>query len=628
MLALQKSLQSLKSATFSTTSYAKKRANPGKQEMKYDTSVYDQKTGLDRTEAFHIAAEFEKHNRQMMRFQDILNPGPQHRRAKRAIFNFIGEALSFIAGTPSPTQYQMLSKQAEKQKIALLKGEHMTAEMEDEIQVLSNEAKQEAFDNSKINEELIRLQMNDKSLETFFKESILLFYVFTDTLSAIDQAMREISSLKIGLAEAYRGYLSREIVNIDDLKLLAGEINSKVRKTTIAFPIERIELMYGIKTTTVHREKGTIHIFTRVPLIDVTHAAKLIHLSPVTKMEIGNRADFILTSGGTYQEMTYQDLSKSLFIEDFGYITAKRLTETSPNADQEKEEFMKGNWVQESLSNHFVIMAEQEFHASVVCGEDNQEHPLSLSRLSYVFLPDRCELRSNWLQIQKNQQVGIKDLHYNETALYEDIWKNLKDEEAEFKRMDEKYIPTNISTFHAHHFSSELPLPLRAARSERKNTQLEADLASFRHETRLEVGFLFGILLLLLLALGALFAFWQRRRVLRSQSHELQQTNPTLAEEIAELKEGARAHQSVIAEELEKLKRSTGSLTTVIEGAIARESMERESIQKALDLLKKQVEEGEKKTDKLESLLHEAKEENARLKDELVKVENIRMGLA
>ena len=125
----------------------------------------------------------------------------------------------------------------------------------------------------------------------------------------------------------------------------------------------------------------------------------------------------------------------------------------------------------------------------------------------------------------------------DETALYEDIWKNLKNEEVNFKRMEEKYIPTNISIFHAHHFNPELPLPLRAARSKRKNNQLEADLASFRLETRLEFGFLFGIQLLLLLALGAVF--WQRRRVLRYQSHELQQTNLTLAEEIAELKEGS-----------------------------------------------------------------------------------------
>ena len=103
--------------------------------------------------------------------------------------------------------------------------------------------------------------------------------------------------------------------------------------------------------------------------------------------------------------------------------------------------------------------------------------------------------------------------------MYDNLWSNLKEEEENFKSLDTSYIPSNVSSFHPHHFTNGLPPPLCAARLERFNNKAEADLASFKYEIRLEVGFLFGILLLLSLAMGALFAFRSLPRVCRGAKY-------------------------------------------------------------------------------------------------------------
>ena len=79
------------------------------------------------------------------------------------------------------------------------------------------------------------------------------------------------------------------------------------------------------------------------------------------------------------------------------------------------------------------------------------------------------------------------------------------------------------------------------------------------------------------------------------QSIEMNQlSGQSLKEEITEIREASRAHATTISEGMERLKRNTSTLTTTVEGAIQRESMERENLQKAIDLLKKEMAENAK----------------------------------
>ena len=460
--SLRRSFQTLSTPTFSTTSYLRRNEGKETNEAKYDTQLYDIQTGLDRFESFHINLGHDNAEQE----QKYIYDPPENRmhrgkrsvliRRKRAILNIVGEALSYIAGTPSPTQYEMLTKQTQKQKVAILKGEKMTQSLQDKLQILSTYAQQSHADEHTMNEQLNAFEANNNKLNQFFKNSIRLFFFQARVLATLDRVERDVNALKVGLAEAYRGYLSRELTNTDELRVLAAEINSKVRKTTVVFPIERIELLYGIKSTTVHRESEKIHIFTRVPLVDVTHSAKLKHIDPVVKMEIGNRADFIITNGGAYQELAYKDLEKALFIEDFGYIISKRMTETTPGANNEPESFMKNNWIMESLSNHFVIMAEDSFSGTLDCDKEDPK-ALQLSRLTYIYIPDHCELRANWLRVLPNQIEGVSNIHTNETFLYRDIWESLKSEEASYAVIDAGLKTSNF-TFSSHPFINVLAM--------------------------------------------------------------------------------------------------------------------------------------------------------------------------
>ena len=633
--ALRISFQTLTSPSFSTTSYLRKTEGKEASEEKYDTQLYDINTGLDRFESFHIdLGQNAEQATEQQTGEYYYNP-PENRmhrgkravliRRKRAILNIVGEALSYIAGTPSPTQYEMLTKQTQKQKIAILKGEKLTETLQNKMQILSTYAQQSQADEHTMNEQLNAFEANNNKLNQFFKNSIRLFYFQARVLATIDRVEGDINALKVGLAEAYRGYLSRELTNTDELRVLTAEINSKVRKTTVVFPIERIELLYGIKSTNVHRENNKIHIFTRVPLIDVTHSAKLKHIDPVIKMEIGNRADFIITNGGSYQELAYKDLEKALFLEDFGYIISKRMTDTTPGANNNPEHFMKNNWIHESLNNHFVIMAESSFAAILDCDKEDEKR-LELSRLTYIYIPDHCELRANWLRVLPNQVKGVSNIHTNETFLYRDIWESLKSEESTFAVIDANLKTSNIS-FSSHPFINALPSPLRAARFERKNNKLGADLSGFMTETRAEIGTLFGLVLLALGSLGALVAFCWRKRVGRTQSFEMESTGESTTARLRELKEAVKAHQDEMAEEFRRLKQSASNLMASFESSQARGERERESMARSNETLRKRLDESDESNRRLGTRVTELEEACTKLRAELTKIENILMGL-
>ena len=107
----------------------------------FDTERYDSQIGLDRGEAFHYvySGDHIDYHKELL---SAMNEKPVHKarfkrealklretirviksRRKRALFNFVGEALHVIAGTPGPTEYQMLAKQTEKQKNRYHEGE-------------------------------------------------------------------------------------------------------------------------------------------------------------------------------------------------------------------------------------------------------------------------------------------------------------------------------------------------------------------------------------------------------------------------------------------------------------------------------------------------------------------------
>ena len=138
VLALRKSLKTLTSPTFSSTSYLKKTEDSDNINLKFDTQLYDLHPGLDGFEAFHLSEELQtpestENGNENDLIKYVYNP-PENRmvrvkrsnRAKRALFDFVGESLSYIAGTPGPTEYKMFTKQTEKQKIAILKGNKMS----------------------------------------------------------------------------------------------------------------------------------------------------------------------------------------------------------------------------------------------------------------------------------------------------------------------------------------------------------------------------------------------------------------------------------------------------------------------------------------------------------------------
>ena len=158
---------------------------------------------------------------------------------------------------------------------------------------------------------------------------------------------------------------------------------------------------------------------------------------------------------------------------------------------------------------------------------------------------------------------------------------------------------------------------------------VRGDLYGLKAETRAEVGSLFGLVTIILLALGGIIAFIKRRRVASSPDIELNpRNNDATVEAIREIREAIRAHNDATTGEIERLKRSSQGLLESVESKLARGERERESLAHNIELLKQQIEGLEEKTRRLSNRSTMLEESVTSLKAELVKIENIRMGLA
>ena len=101
---------------------------------------------------------------------------------------------------------------------------------------------------------------------------------------------------------------------------------------------------------------------------------------------------------------------------------------------------------------------------------------------------------------------------------------------------------------------------------------------------------------------------------------------PTTAR-LRELKEAVKAHQDEMTEECRRLKQSATTLMTSLENSQARGERERESLARNNETLKQRLDACEETIRALATRVTATEEANVKLRAELTKVENIRMGL-
>ena len=101
----------------------------------------------------------------------------------------------------------------------------MSMEMQDKLQILTTMAQQTRVDELKMNEQVanfVNMNLkNEETLTSYIKDFMRLSFLQSRVLSTLDRVEREVNSLKVGLSEAYRGYLSRELISIEELHDLA-----------------------------------------------------------------------------------------------------------------------------------------------------------------------------------------------------------------------------------------------------------------------------------------------------------------------------------------------------------------------------------------------------------------------
>ena len=134
-------------------------------------------------------------------------------------------------------------------------------------------------------------------------------------------------------------------------------------------------------------------------------------ISATTKMKIGNRADFFLKSNShpSFQTITYRELEKAIFIQNFGYIIDRRSIELDLKEDLDPNTVIEDQWVYEDHRNHLIIKSKGAAHykVNIKCGVETRSK--IVSPFCEVKLPESCIMTSSWYTIGDVKQIGKKE---------------------------------------------------------------------------------------------------------------------------------------------------------------------------------------------------------------------------
>jgi hypothetical protein len=341
-------------------------------------------------------------------------------RKKRSL-DFLGEMWHFVSGAPGPDQYNMEHKNLEKIKISLFHQNNLTAKQADEINLLRNTIHNHDIDISKTMQTMDQVIKRDAN-ETY--TDIKRFYLVTFYIKCqeiLEEIDMHLNNIKIGLNEASSGKLSTLIVPKKNLTQILKNIASKARTETPVFPLEDIQQFYELKSTHAYRRKGKIHFFTRIPLVDPKHTAKLYEIPPSVKISTGTKEDFILLDKTNlyYSTARYHDVLKYIRIRNYGYICGERQVEISMRGQQSPEKHLDQFSLTRLTRQNFAISSKSEIRAKVICNDNVTL--ITLPRHSHLTLPESCSIHSDTFIIYANEQKGLKEIYVSDHYNIEDI---------------------------------------------------------------------------------------------------------------------------------------------------------------------------------------------------------------
>jgi len=317
-----------------------------------------------------------------------------HKVYKRSL-DFLGEGWHLLTGAPGPTEYGMEQKFMEKIKIALVKQSNINNVSSDQLNFLKHRAKDVTQSVRSLGIEFAQLKIRFDNATTIGLKGLFMVVFQTKCMHALEQIESKVTDLKIAIAQAQFGQLSRLVIKKQDLSKILHNIGSKVRKLAPLSPISNLEQYYELKTTKIYRRQDRILFYTRIPLIDTDYSASMYPITATTKEITRSKADFILetNNGLYYSTVSYAEVNRFISVGDYGYISAERQIIMSNRGHMQPEEHMKDIWVDSVTRQLFVIKSNSKIDAKLICRENITK--VDIPKYCEVYLPEYCSLHSD-----------------------------------------------------------------------------------------------------------------------------------------------------------------------------------------------------------------------------------------
>ena len=297
-------------------------------------------------------------------------------RHKRGLFNGIGEGMHFLFGVASPSEYERLVKfrhhSQELQKRQLIVNSKFKIALEKEKQAL--ELNTQIIKNLTSEVEKIELKV--------FELDILQGFVI-QMESAMQNIERQILVLHLTEIEAKNNHLNIMAIERETLKAALSKILMDNKGLSLPFGLERLDMYYDAKMTTVHRTQYGMVVALRIPLINKGKSLSIRLIKPTEIKTLEEPHYKLEYENGNLRYLTQRDYDQCIETENRDLICPKRHLEIK-NAE---------SFAYDISHTNIIVHSSQNTNGKIIC-PDTTDKQIIIPDFGLIKIPLACTLHS------------------------------------------------------------------------------------------------------------------------------------------------------------------------------------------------------------------------------------------
>ena len=320
---------------------------------------------------------------------------------KRGLFDAVGYASSYLFGTGSPAFNAKMVKFYDVAGAKFDKIHRIQTSLQMQVSYNSETIESQAKEISEL-----QFLITDQSTEIARLEAFQLGIQGASLL--FDQIEAVVHKISMTLIDGKMHRLNNFAIPPSDLKTALSAILLKKSGFSIPFEQEHVSNYYFAKLTQVIKEGNLIKVFVKIPLLDKNEKLELELASPSDMYPTHEQPYILKYDNGDYRFLTREDYSKCHHMGEHSLMCPKRHipiknTATISCQDITNCGINENIYVYDLTHTHISLRVPNNTQIAVKC--DSHQETYILPEFSNIYLPDKCQLLSDKIFIDKIRHV-------------------------------------------------------------------------------------------------------------------------------------------------------------------------------------------------------------------------------